>query len=78
MSEYLGLEATMNQTTHEADKWIASLWQDATVQQVEPVGDCKPMAGTSTVVETLFDEKGALHLHMANGYWVPARVMQKV
>lgn len=60
---------------HPADKWIAEQWQGKTVRQIKTVADCAPMPGTSTVSETMWDEKGALHCHMANGYWVPAALL---
>jgi hypothetical protein len=64
--------------SHEADKWIESKWMGKDVRQALTVEGCSPMVGVSEVVGTMWDEKGALHLNMANGYWCPARIMELV
>jgi hypothetical protein len=64
---------------HEANQWITSNWLGKTVRQTAVrIDTCAPMPGSSTVVDTMWDEKGALHLQMANGYWCPAAIMEIV
>ena len=56
---------------HEADAWIAGHWQDKQVRQVSSC-DGTNIGRTSKVVDTTFDENGALHCKTEDGYWCPA------
>lgn len=60
--------------SHQADNWIASEWMNKTVKQV-PYTDGsndEAIGRISVVVDTLFDEKGALHCKTKDGFWCPA------
>lgn len=80
------LEERVSKSWHPANDWIASQWIGKTVRQwvetfPEREGCGKGNARsehlrTSVVTETLWDEKGALHIHTADGYWCPARLLE--
>ena len=50
---------------HVMDKWIEKQWMGRFVKQIDS-------GRMSKVVETLWDEKGALHIRTEDGYWSPA------
>lgn len=54
---------------HEADKWIESQWLNKQVVQVKGSDDCIGREGK--VIETFWDEKGALHCKV-DDWWCPA------
>jgi hypothetical protein len=53
-------------------------WLGKDVKQVLPVAGCAPMSGVSKVVDAFVDEKGELHCKTASGWWVPARLLERV
>ena len=62
---------------HEADTYIASQWMNKTVKQVK--GDPKLVGRAGVVVETFWDEKGALHCKIDDYetyFWAPASVLE--
>ena len=63
---------------HEADAWISAQWMNKLVRQVsasEPKYQHN-VGRESKVVETFWDENGALHLRTADMYWCPASLME--
>lgn len=66
--------------THQADTWIAENWMGKKVRQERGSKDCIGREGE--VVETFFDEKGALHCRMyrtsATDWWCPAALLEIV
>lgn len=63
----------MNKSHHEANAWIASQWMGKKVEQIAGSKDCIGRGGK--VVETMWDERGALHCKMEAGndwWWCPA------
>ena len=57
----------------EARKLIGSL-----MRQARFTGDLKPMPGSSIVKNVFEDEKGNVHCHMANDWWVPVVLLETV
>lgn len=65
--------------SHKADNWIASNWMNKTVKQVSSSDlNDKSIGRVSVVVETMFDENGALHCKTKDGYWCPASRLEIV
>lgn len=67
------LKPKATEMPHEADSWIAEQWMGKTVREV--AGTCN-LGRTGTVVETITDEKGALHCRVETGitsnyFWCP-------
>lgn len=69
---------------HQANEWKAALfWQGIRVKQIDGLRHL--IGRTGKVVETFFDEKGALHCKMekeketdAPGwFWCPASLLEK-
>lgn len=60
-----------NEDRNEIHKIIENAWRGARVKRKQPDGH----TGTHIVVETLWDEKGALHCKDDAGYWTPAAML---
>lgn len=62
---------------HEADEWIAKQWMGKLVMQTGGIPELVGRKGC--VVETLFDEKGALHCRCtgASEFWCPASMLKE-
>ena len=62
---------------HRANDWIAKQWLGKTVRRTH---DCdKPFPGDnglSIVEDTMWDERGALHIRCINQYWTPASKLE--
>ena len=59
---------------HEANAWIESKWLNQSVKQISGITE---LIGRSGIVqELMWDEKGALHCKMHNGWWCPASMLK--